>query len=153
VKSLRNPRDRDEILARLERLHPGSERLWGKMTVHQMVCHLSDVYKIYMGLVYAAPAPSPYSSRFVKFVALWVPVSWPKGVKTATEADQEQGNGTRPSAFDRDLGELRTMVDRFAQVPTDFRWPDHPFFGRMSARDYMRLGYLHPDHHLRQFGV
>ena len=30
--------------------------------------------------------------------------------------------------------------------------PWHPMFGPMSAADWMRWGYLHADHHLRQFG-
>jgi Protein of unknown function (DUF1569) len=150
VKSLRNAQDKNEIIARLEKLHPGSQRLWGKMSVHQMVCHLSDGYKVYSGKIPAAPAGSP--RRFVKFVALWVPVPWPKGVKTVAEVDQERG-GTRPIEFIRDLNELAMLVDQFAKLQSDFRWPDHPIFGRMSYRDYMRLGYLHPDHHLRQFGI
>jgi hypothetical protein len=29
----------------------------------------------------------------------------------------------------------------------------HPIFGALSARDWLRWGYLHADHHLRQFGV
>jgi Protein of unknown function (DUF1569) len=28
----------------------------------------------------------------------------------------------------------------------------HPIFGPMTAKDWMRWGYLHADHHLRQFG-
>jgi hypothetical protein len=28
---------------------------------------------------------------------------------------------------------------------------DHPFFGSMQHADWMRWGYLHADHHLRQF--
>jgi prephenate dehydrogenase len=30
--------------------------------------------------------------------------------------------------------------------------PSHPMFGPMSPEDWMRWGYLHADHHLRQFG-
>ena len=29
---------------------------------------------------------------------------------------------------------------------------DHAMFGTMSPEDWMRWGYLHTDHHLRQFG-
>jgi hypothetical protein len=29
----------------------------------------------------------------------------------------------------------------------------HPFFGHMLCKDWTRWGYLHADHHLRQFGV
>ena len=30
--------------------------------------------------------------------------------------------------------------------------PSHPMFGPMTPEDWMRWGYLHADHHLRQFG-
>ncbi len=30
--------------------------------------------------------------------------------------------------------------------------PSHPMFGPMMETDWMRWGYLHADHHLRQFG-
>jgi hypothetical protein len=29
----------------------------------------------------------------------------------------------------------------------------HSFFGRLSRTEWLRWGYLHMDHHLRQFGV
>jgi hypothetical protein len=33
------------------------------------------------------------------------------------------------------------------------QWAEsHPMFGGMTAKDWMRWGYLHADHHLRQFG-
>jgi hypothetical protein len=28
----------------------------------------------------------------------------------------------------------------------------HPMFGAMTTLEWMRWGYLHTDHHLRQFG-
>lgn len=152
MKSLRHACDKDEILARLEKLRPDSNRLWGKMSVHQMVCHLSDGYKVYSGQIPGAPLGSPYPSKLLKCVALWAPIPWPKGVKTVAEVDQER-DGTRPIEFARDLHQLTILVDHFANISRDFPWPHHPFFGPMSHRDYMRLGYLHPDHHLRQFGA
>jgi hypothetical protein len=40
-----------------------------------------------------------------------------------------------------------------ASAQKDFQWDRHPLFDAMSERDWMRWGYLHVDHHLRQFGV
>jgi len=34
-----------------------------------------------------------------------------------------------------------------------FDWQPHPRLGRMSEREWLRWGYLHMDHHLRQFGA
>jgi hypothetical protein len=40
---------RAEILRRIEALTPGSERRWGRMTAHQMVCHVSDACRAALG--------------------------------------------------------------------------------------------------------
>jgi len=67
--------------------------------------------------------------------------------------DQE-AEGTRPAEFEEDVRALQTLVDRFARQPRDFEWPrSHPHFGKMSEAEWLRLAYLHVDHHLRQFGV
>ena len=105
-----------------------------------------------MGLIAADPPGFPYPSKILKLASLWVPVEWPRGFKTVAEVDQEKG-GTRPGEFDRDVGELEGLVNRFTRNPRDFQWPIHPYLGRMSEVEWMRLGYLHTDHHLRQFGA
>jgi hypothetical protein len=42
-------------------------------------------------------------------------------------------------------------VQRMADHQGD--WPPHPILGRLSRGQWMRWGYRHMDHHLRQFGV
>ena len=153
MKTLLNPADADEVLARMEKIRPETSRRWGMMTAHQMVCHLSDGYRLYMGLKRAEPVDVPAPRWLIKWVALWVPRQWPQGFKSAPELDQ-QTSGTRPTAFDDDMRELRALANQFTRLPRDFSWPTtHPHFGPMTERDWMRLGYLHADHHLRQFGA
>ena len=41
-KSLFVKSDYEEILNRINSLHADSKNQWGKMTVNEMVCHLSD---------------------------------------------------------------------------------------------------------------
>ncbi len=67
------------------------------------------------------------------------------------ELDQQGGGGTWPMDFERDLRELRSLLERFTKQPRDFTWGVHPHFGAMNEREWMRLAYLHTDHHLRQF--
>jgi hypothetical protein len=152
LKTFLKARDKEEIIARLNSVRPDSLRRWGKMSAHQMICHLGDGFRLYMGLIATAPPGFPYPSRVLKLASLWVPVPWPKGFKTMPEIDQEKC-GTPSSEFQRDVEELRSLVDRFTRSPPDFQWPSHPYLGRMSEREWMRLGYLHSDHHLRQFGA
>jgi hypothetical protein len=62
-------------------------------------------------------------------------------------------DGTRPGEFETDKQALAKLIDRYTRRPAGFEWPAHPFFGRMREEDWMRLGYLHLDHHLRQLGA
>ncbi len=85
----------------------------------------------------------------MKWVALRLPLKWPKGVATRPEMDQGVG-GTPLAEFEKDRADLLSIVRRFcgtANLPVP-----HPFFGTMSRQEWLRWGYLHADHHLRQFG-
>jgi hypothetical protein len=152
MKTLLNPADKEEIIHRLNAVQPTSQRRWGSMSAHNMICHLSDGFRLYMGERPAKPAPTPLPRMLTKWLALWSPFPWPHGFKTAPELDQ-QGGGTRPVEFATDMQELRGLVERFTQQPRDFVWKPHPHFGAMSEREWNRLAYLHADHHLRQFGA
>jgi hypothetical protein len=150
MKTLQNVRDRNEVLDRLAKVRPDAQRRWGRMTAHQMVCHLSDSLRSALGEKYVSPSNSRFERMILKPLALWVPVPWPHGVKTRPEMDQQQG-GTSPVGFVSDLDELRTLFQRFCAQEGEFG--PHAMFGQMSRAERMRHGYLHFDHHLRQFGV
>jgi hypothetical protein len=53
---LGNAAVRRTILSRLAALAPGSSARWGRMNVHQMVCHLADSYRGVMGEKPLSPA-------------------------------------------------------------------------------------------------
>ena len=107
-----------------------------------------------MGLRPIAPADTWTSRHVLRLAALRLPLPWPKGVPTRPEVDQLKG-GTPPAEFVKDVATLRALVTRFAAAPgnRDFSFAAHPAFGRLSEWEWMRWGYLHPDHHLRQFGL
>jgi hypothetical protein len=151
-KTLANEPDKQEILERLEKVRRDSLRQWGKMTAPQMVCHLCDSFRGVMGEKPLSRAKGFYLRRLLKWIALDVPLHWAHGLKTMPEMDQQIG-GTPPAEFERDVRELRRLLDRFTHEPRDFQWTPHPFFLEMSDKDWMRWGYLHMDHHFRQFGV
>ena len=152
MKTLANVPDKREILARLGGMRADSQRLWGRMSPHQMICHLSDSFRVSMGEMKASPATGFLQRTVVKWGALYFPMTWPKNVPTRPVIDQAAGGGSCPSDFNRDVQDLVSLTDRFVREPRDFVWHAHPFFGNMTARDWMRWGYLHMDHHLRQFG-
>ncbi len=126
--------------------------LWGRMSAHQMICHLSDAYRIAAGEKPVSSVSGLLQRTLVKWIALYLPVRWPTGLATPREVDQLLA-GTKPVEFDSDVAALETLLDRIATRRDDGNWPEHPIFGRMSHGAWLRWGYLHMDHHLRQFGA
>jgi hypothetical protein len=150
MKTLKNIGDRETIALRLSDLSPEDKARWGSMSVHGMVCHLDDSYKVPLGERIASPATSVLQRTLVKWAALKTPAQWPRGFPTRPEIEQGKG-GSAPVDFRQDLASLLSTLSRFCDcLPKPCL--SHPIFGKMTAEDWMRWGYLHADHHLRQFG-
>ena len=122
------------------------------MTVAEMICHLSDAFRVGMGQREARPVGNWLMHSGFKWLALWLPAPWPHGVKSVPECVAKVG-GTPVAEFESDLRELRRLLDRFAAQPRGYALRAHPIFGPMSEKEWLRWGYLHMDHHLRQFGA
>jgi hypothetical protein len=152
MKTLARPGDRAEVLARLARLHPNSARRWGTMTAHQMVCHLSDAFRMVTGSKTVSPSSGLLQRTIIKWVALYAPLPWPPGILTRPEIAQGVG-GTCPGDFSADVADLLALVELLTAQPHTIAWPHHPIFGRLTQKAWLRWAYLHMDHHLRQFGA
>lgn len=152
MKTLARQRDRDEILHRLRKVRPDSARRWGRMSAHQMVCHLTDSFLAVTGQRPVSHATGVVQRTIVKWIALYAPLRWPAGIRTRPELDQELG-GTRPSDFAADVAQLEALLELVTTPIGTAGWQLHPIFGRMSEAAWLRWAYLHMDHHLRQFGV
>lgn len=152
MKTMARPADKAEIVRRLKLVRPDSTRRWGRMSPHQMVCHLSDAFRLVTHQKTASPATGLVQSTIIKWIALYAPFPWPPGYQTRPEMDQERG-GTTPGDFAADLAALESLVEQVTNAPKDYDWPAHPIFGEMSESAWLRWAYLHVDHHLRQFGL
>ena len=152
MKTLSDPGCRTEIPTRLGSLRPDAPRLWGKMNASQMICHLGDAFLGVMGDLSIAPMRGFNLWPLMKGFVLYAPMKWPPGVATRPEIDQVSGGGTPPSDFQADMGKLLAAFAKFTAQPRNFQFRPHPMFKVMSEKDWMRWGYLHCDHHLRQFG-
>ena len=153
MQTLANAADRESVLRRIGTLQPTSQRKWGRMSVHQMICHLNDSFLVGLGEREARFIANPLTRTLVKWVALHAPFNWPKGTPTMPEIDQSVG-GTPPVEFERDRAELLNLVGRFCDsCRASRRLYMHPFFGELRQDEWLRWGFLHADHHLRQFGA
>ena len=90
-------------------------------------------------------APQVDRARDILALAPWDP--------DTTRARSGAWAGTKPKDLATDVAELQALVERMAAPETDLEGHAHPLFGPLSSAEWVRWGYLHMDHHLRQFGV
>jgi len=139
----------EEVIARIDKLQPASERQWGKMDVAQMMAHCSaaldmasgrlNIPRVFIGRL-LAPFVKPIFTNEKPF-SRNNPTS-----KKLVFADQRD--------FLREQEQLKLKVRRFHDggEAKCTRHP-HPFFGALTPAQWSRGMYKHLDHHLRQFGV
>ena len=151
MRTLAREREQAEILRRLKTVGPGSTRRWGRMSPHQMICHLSDSFLAVTGRKAMSMATGPLQRTVIKWFALYLPLPWPPGYPTRPEIDQTIG-GTPPRDFATDAALLASLVIQFTADTSAVAEYQHPVFGPMSKSEWLRWAYLHMDHHLRQFG-
>jgi len=148
MKTLADLKDAVEISTRILSVTPSDAPAWGIMNVNQMVCHVREAYLYALADTPVDPIPLPYPPRLVKQFALKVPRPWPHSTTTIPQLKLD-APGMACTTFERDRDTLLTAFDNFCALTDHTR--DHPFFGSMQHTDWMRWGYLHADHHLRQF--
>ena len=148
MNTMWDPAAAGQIRERVARLTPERTRQWGRMSVQQMVCHLSESLKMAIGELDVKPKRLPIRYPPLKQLIVYV-APFPRNAPTAPELTI----AATPRSWADDLSTLQQLIDRFASHPANAEWPEHPAFGRLSRRAWGVLGYRHIDHHLRQFGV
>jgi len=120
------------------------------MTVNQMVSHLVRAGE--MPFQARLPDKSTFASRkLIRPLILYV-LPMPKEVKTSPEMNRQE-NGRPPQDFDGDRELVIDSINKLAGLALDHDCFYHPFFGKMTAKQWGILAHKHVDHHLRQFGV
>jgi hypothetical protein len=150
LKTLANTTDCKKIRRRIAALAPEARRVWGTMCICGMLCHLNDSYLSVLGERPLSASSLGIPQPVAKFMALRSPFHWPRNLMTA-ESVRQGGGGTPPSQFDLDRARLLETYARFCDCTQLIAV--HPMFGGMARADWLRWGYLHADHHLRQFSA
>jgi hypothetical protein len=149
MKSLRDEKCRNKLIERINTLSPDAQPVWGRMSVEQMLSHLVQAGEL--PFVSTCSDRSSFLSRVAKPLMLYV-LPMPKEIKTSAEMDQQQ-EGRKPEGFDVDKARVIAEIEHLGTLPLDHECLSHPFFGKMSAKEWALIGHKHIDHHLRQFGV
>jgi len=146
MRSILNPTDRDNVLARLEQLRPDSKKQWGKMSIEQMLHHCNLGVKQALGELPFEPKVTFMTRTLMKFFVFRM--KWPKSSPTHPSLDV-LANSSATADFKTEQAALKANLLKFLENPDS---ADHPFFGNMSKEDWARLTWKHLDHHFRQFG-
>jgi hypothetical protein len=141
----------ESLITRLGKLNLRRPRAWGRMTPHEMMCHLGDAFEVALGERPFVPADTWMQRTILKYVALRTTYKWPQGIKTLPEVEQGAG-GTRPGDFERDRARVVALMRRFAAPDAKYA-TRHPALGPMTREEWGIWGFRHTDHHLRQFAL
>jgi hypothetical protein len=150
MNSLSEPDAVAQLIGRLGKLHEQRPRAWGRMTPHEMLCHLNDSFEGVLGERAIAPVDTRIRRTVLKYIALHTTFAWPKGVPTTPEVDPTR-RGTKPGDFELDRAKTIALLRRFAE--SGARYANHPAFGPLTRDEWMIWGWRHTDHHLRQFAL
>jgi hypothetical protein len=149
MNNLFNHSDVSQILERIEKLTPGSQRKWGKMNVSQMLAHSNISLETAMGLNVIKPL---FIGRIIgSFLKPKVLGEKPFGKNSPTD---------KSYIFKSDLQFEEEKLKTIASIKKFFEGGSsqctnhpHPFFGKFTPEEWAIFQWKHMDHHLRQFGV
>jgi hypothetical protein len=139
----------NEIIQRINKLSPDSQRLWGKMNVNQMLAHCALGMETALGdKYYPRVLLGKLFGRFMKFTI-------------SNDKPFPKNAPTNPSFIITDTQEFNKEKERLTELVKSFsaggeekctRNP-HSFFGKITPVEWGMLMYKHLDHHLKQFNV
>jgi hypothetical protein len=150
MKNVFDRTDVDETIVRIHQLNKDSQRLWGKMTVDQMLAHCNVTYE----LVYdnKHPKPNAFLKFFLKMFAKETVCGsrpYQKSLKTAPMFIIEGAKD-----FDAERKRLIDYINKTQQLgASHFEGKESHSFGVLTIEEWNTMFYKHLDHHLKQFGV
>ena len=150
MKSSFNQADVAEMIARINRLTPESQRLWGKMTVDQMLAHVNVAYE--MALDNSHPRPGFFGRFLAKLFAKSMVVGEKPYPKNGMTAPEFKMSGTKDFAKEKQRL-IAYMEKTLALGAQHFEGKESLSFGPLTSKEWSILFYKHNDHHLQQFGV
>ena len=147
MKNIFDKAVKEEILIRLGNLTIHSKRNWGKMSVTQMMAHLTRSIKI-------ANGDTPMKRAFIgRILAPFFKSRYynnrpyPKNIKMGIDPYIPD-----PSLFETKRSELLKIVSEFSETcASKCTSNPHPFFGYFTSEQWGKAVYKHLDHHLKQF--
>ena len=133
------------IRSRIESLRVDTPRLWGKMSIDQMLWHVNVSMREAVGEYKPQLKPLLVPKAVLRWAVLNVP--WGRGARTRPDM---YAVSTHDFAVQK--AECLALIDRIYQHSLTADWPASASMGHMTGKHWSLLTGKHLDHHLRQFG-
>ena len=146
VKNLFDTTVKQEIIDRINKLTPQSQRQWGKMDAGQMLAHCQ------MPLGVAVGKHKLKRNFFLSLIGplfkkqLYNDKPFKRSLPT-----EKSFIMTDAKDFEKEKEGLLQMINSFSESPMSGE--PHPFFGKLTKEEWSKGTWKHLDHHLQQFGV
>jgi hypothetical protein len=148
--NLGNPQTAEQVIARAQRLQPSSQPLWGTMTVTEMLHHCNKVHHQLLSPASSSAKKTSLKQYLLRWLVLYGMPRFPRNAQTPKAM---RTKGTIDNAeFEKQREEFVASVKKFA-TNTEPIAHFHPYFGKLSTKQWGITSWKHVDHHLRQFGV
>lgn len=150
MKNIFNQAVVTETLARIDKLTPESQALWGKMSVDKMLAHCNVAYELVYEDKHAKP--NAFMKFFIKLVAKDTVVGekpYKKGVMTSPHfiiKDEREFNKEKTRLIDHIIKTQQLGESYFDKKESHS-------FGVLTKGEWNNMFYKHLDHHLNQFGA
>jgi Protein of unknown function (DUF1569) len=149
MQNIFTQKDNQEILDRIEKLTANSQRLWGKMSVSQMLEHCQKPLEVATGSL-------ELKRSFIGFLFGKIAKKVFLGNKPLSKnmpTDKDFIIKTDPDFKTQKSILVNYIIDFGKKGSSIISIKIHPFFGEMTQDEWGILTYRHLDHHLKQFGV
>jgi hypothetical protein len=150
MKNVFDKKETEEIIDRINKLEAKTQRLWGKMSVSQMLAHCNVTYEH----VYDNKHPKPGALK--KTLLKWF-------VKPIVVGEKPYAKNSRTSPefiishkadFEKEKTRLINYLHKTQEHgKTYFEQKDSGSFGKLTSKEWNTMFYKHLNHHLSQFGV
>ncbi len=148
MKSIFDEATYTDLLVRIDRLQPTSERLWGVMDPAQMLNHCTHPLAVGLGRE-TLKRPNLIMrillSTFKK--SLYNDTPWKRNMPTV-----KQYKVILEKDFNNEKKALLELLKDFHKTQSVDQLIVHPAFGRFTLEQWGQLQYKHLNHHLTQFG-
>ncbi|MBS1752508.1 MAG: DUF1569 domain-containing protein [Ferruginibacter sp.] len=149
MKNLFDKETYTEIINRISKLTPQSQRQWGKMTVSQMLAHCKEAFTVPLS---DKKLPRIFMGRLIGWAfkkMLYNDKPWKRNLPTAPNFLIKDDRD-----FEKEKLELTELINQFYNGgPANVGKFPHPMFGTYTSEQWGKSMYKHLDHHFTQFGV